>query len=282
MKENSFVAIDFEHLYPAHETACEVGAVRVVNGVITGRFYSTILPPSDYCKGRSNSDIIGLTYEMLKNSPTFIEVYSQLQAFIGNLPWIAHHAATELAILEKCSELYNLTDILGNGDFFDTYDKTGKSLIESCKEYGIPLIEHHNPLHDAEATAQLFLALQRIGTTNIVRGERKRGSDYSAYAAERAALDPNVYIPLADEEVENKNTPFFGKVKTVVTGRFTSFNRNELKAALKALGADINSDVSRKTQILVVGTTEVGPSKIKKAEEYGIRIMYESELKEYL
>ena len=56
----------------------------------------------------------------------------------------------------------------------------------------------------------------------------------------------------------------------------------QLKAALKALGADINSDVSRKTQILVVGATEVGPSKIKKAEEYGIRIMYESELKEYL
>lgn len=282
MKQNSFVAIDFEHLYPAHETVCEVGAVRVVNGLITGRFYSTILPPPDYCKGHSNSNIIGLTQEMLSNSPTFTEVYSLLRTFIGNLPWVAHHATTELTILEKCSDLYHITEMLGNGDFFDTYDKTGKSLVDSCKDYNIPLTEHHNPLCDAEATARLFLALQDSEIVTIIRRERNRRADYSAYAAERAALDPNVYIPLSDEEVENKNTPFFGGVKTVVTGKFISFNRNELKVLLKNLGADVNSDVSRKTQILVVGATEIGPSKIKKAEEYGIRIMYESELKEYL
>ena len=74
MKNTSFVAIDFEHLYPSHETACEVGAVKVIDGLIVGRFYSTIKPPQEKCTGRINSDIIGLTEEMLATSPTFKEV----------------------------------------------------------------------------------------------------------------------------------------------------------------------------------------------------------------
>ena len=69
--KNSFVAIDFEHLYPSHETACEVGAVRVVDGLVTGRFHSTICPPEEMCTGRDNSDIIGLTADMLTRSPRF-------------------------------------------------------------------------------------------------------------------------------------------------------------------------------------------------------------------
>ena len=31
MKHKGFISIDFEYLYPAHETACEVGADDLTN-----------------------------------------------------------------------------------------------------------------------------------------------------------------------------------------------------------------------------------------------------------
>lgn len=42
-----FIAIDFEHLTPNHETACSVGIVKVINKVIVQEFYSLIKPVPD-------------------------------------------------------------------------------------------------------------------------------------------------------------------------------------------------------------------------------------------
>ena len=39
---DKFVAIDFEHLTPNHETACSVGMVKVINKVIVQEFYSDL------------------------------------------------------------------------------------------------------------------------------------------------------------------------------------------------------------------------------------------------
>lgn len=281
MKHKGFVALDFEHLYPAHETACEVGAVRVVDGLITGRFYSTIRPHADYCKGRSNSDIIGLTDVHLATSPTFPEVFAQLRAFCGDFPLVAHHSATELAVLDKCCALYGITDMLGNGEVFDTYESSRRSLLECCREYGIPLLDHHNPLADAEATARLFLAM--TGTKEIMplRGERK------AHVAPhpdktRVAASEGLNLPRPCTEVERKDTPFFGGTKVVVSGTFSAFPlRADLERVLWRLGATVNNNVSSRTRILVAGSG-AGWDKLAKAQELGCRIMNEEELMRYI
>ncbi len=62
----------------------------------------------------------------------------------------------------------------------------------------------------------------------------------------------------------------------VVTGTLASMARSEAEAGLKALGASIGSSVTRKTTCLVVGE---GPgSKLRKAQEHGVKLMYEQEL----
>lgn len=281
MKHKGFVALDFEHLYPAHETACEVGAIRVVDGLITGRFYSTIRPSTEFCAGRSNSDIIGLTLDMLATAPEFTDVYAQLRAFCGVFPLVAHHSATETSVLSKCCELYGIRELLGNGDLYDTYDYTRKSLVESCAERNIPLLDHHNPLADAEATARLFLAM--TGTKEIMplRGERK------AHVAPhpdktRVAASEGLNRPRPCTEVERKDTPFFGGTKVVVSGTFSAFPiRADLERSLWQLGATVNNSVSSRTRILVAGPG-AGWEKLAKAKEYGCRIMNEEELMRYI
>ena len=80
----------------------------------------------------------------------------------------------------------------------------------------------------------------------------------------------------------NKDTPFFGGVKTVVTGTFTNFpDRAVLKEKLKALGADVDTSVTKRTKILVAGNG-CGPKKLEKAQEYGATVMTEEEVLVYL
>ena len=260
MRKTDFVAIDFEHLYSSHETACEVGAVRVVDGLVTGRFYSTIKPPLEMCSGRDNSDIIGLTKDMLIDSPEFPEVYRQLCLFVGKLPLVAHHASTDTCTLSG-----------------------GAGLSDCCMKYDIPLDEHHHPLQDAEATSKLYLALLGEEEKTVVRGERIKTSALNRYKEEKENFDSTILQPLDDDEVVNKDTPFFGRVKTVVSGQFEAYpDRNALKASLKGLGADIDGNISKNTKLFIVGKTGVGPSKMEKALKYGTRIIQEEELYQWV
>lgn len=75
--------------------------------------------------------------------------------------------------------------------------------------------------------------------------------------------------------VENKDTIFYNK-KVVVTGVFFKYPvRNFLANDLKKLGADINTSISKSTNIVCLGGNGVGPSKmetVKKLQASGIEI----------
>ena len=92
--------------------------------------------------------------------------------------------------------------------------------------------------------------------------------------------------PLADCDVDNKNTVFFHS-SLVITGTFDAYpDRNALAARLQKLGADINGSISGKTNVVVMGQG-AGPSKIKKIEDWiakghDIKIIRERELIEIL
>ena len=93
-------------------------------------------------------------------------------------------------------------------------------------------------------------------------------------------------IPLSDSEIENKETPFYRK-KVVFTGNLKSFPyREQIACIIKKYGADINSSISSKTDIVIVGSG-AGPAKMKKIEELQsngspIRVIYEPEFLEIM
>lgn len=77
--------------------------------------------------------------------------------------------------------------------------------------------------------------------------------------------------PRQQEEVES---PFAGKT-VVLTGTLESLSRKEAASRIEALGANVTGSVSKKTDMLIAGAK--AGSKLKKAQELGVRVVEEAE-----
>ena len=272
-KKQQFVAIDFEYLVQGrHDTPCQVGLVKVVNNVIVMRYATLIYVPESIEGELAYGN--GITREMVAEAPTFFEVVQILESFCKGCVLVAHNSSTEMSILKKACAYHDIDSPLATEHILDTCKMYGgKGLAECCAEHHIPL-NHHDALSDAEACARLYVML---GGEEVVEG-KVRTFGKSAYDTSKT----EVYKVIPDDEVVNKDTPFFGGVKTVVTGTFTNFpDRAVLKEKLKALGADVDTSVTKRTKILVAGSG-CGPKKLEKAQEYGATVMTEEEVLVYL
>ena len=78
------------------------------------------------------------------------------------------------------------------------------------------------------------------------------------------------------EEQEVTESLFKGKT-VVVTGSLEDYTRISIKEKFESLGAKVSGSVSKKTDYVLAG--EEAGSKLKKAEELGIKIISEKEFK---
>ena len=90
-------------------------------------------------------------------------------------------------------------------------------------------------------------------------------------------FDLGVTIIKPDETTQNSA---FTNKTVVLTGSLVNFTRPDLTKILLGMGANVTSSVSKKTDIVIVGT-DAG-SKLDKAKELSIRIIEEPELLELL
>ena len=101
MTTGRYVALDFETSGYAAHSACAVGLCRIEDGVVTDSFYSLIRPPSSRVLF---THVHGLTWPMLKDAPTFTELWPQLVAFMeGSHALLAHNAGFDRRVLHAGS-----------------------------------------------------------------------------------------------------------------------------------------------------------------------------------
>jgi DNA ligase (NAD+) len=79
--------------------------------------------------------------------------------------------------------------------------------------------------------------------------------------------------PLLSEQVEIES-PIAGK-NLVFTGKMTGMTRDEMKRLAREKGANVQSAVSKTTDLLIAG--EKAGSKLAKAEKLGVNVLSESE-----
>lgn len=272
----SFTALDFETFTPERSSACAVGLAKVKDGHIIHKFYSLIKPIPDG-RTKDNSAINGITSKMIANAPTFADLWPLIQGIVANDTIVSHNAEFDESVWIEQIRHYSLgyTD---DYTFRCTFKMTGLSLEECCLKHNIDMGIHHDALDDAVACAKVMLA-----EAGILQSSTFKGSLDLVFGQSKAKhYDKNTLRPLSPSEINDTSTPFF-LAKTVITGVFDAYpNRNELGMKLKSLGADINTSISKRTNIVVVGQG-AGPAKIKKIEDLkdagiDIRVIYEPEL----
>ncbi len=78
---------------------------------------------------------------------------------------------------------------------------------------------------------------------------------------------------------EKKDDRFAG-MTFVLTGALTEFTRDQATAIIESFGGKAASSVSKKTSVVVAG--EAAGSKLRKANELGVRVVSEAEFKEMI
>ena len=98
-------------------------------------------------------------------------------------------------------------------------------------------------------------------------------------------FDSNYFYDIAKKIYDNVNTKYIGKEKNinelfldktfVLTGTLTQLTRNEAKELIEELGGKNTSSVSKKTDVVIVGSSP--GSKYDEALKLGITIWNEDE-----
>ncbi len=151
---NSFTAIDFETAQGYRWSICQVGLVKVINGIIAEELNILVQPPNNYYWQRF-IEIHGITPAQTKHAPTFDKIWHKIAPYIDDQIVVAHNGMSfDFPVLSRTLEYYRIPEPAYEKRC--TYRIYKKGLATLCCDYDIEL-NHHDALSDARACAELYL-----------------------------------------------------------------------------------------------------------------------------
>ncbi|MGO1579806.1 MAG: PolC-type DNA polymerase III [Peptoniphilaceae bacterium] len=165
--QNQFVVFDIETtgFSPRTDKITEIGAVKISNGEIIDRFSQLINP--EKAIPQKVVELTGISNALVENEPKIDEVIKKFYEFSKDSVLVAHNATFDISFIRK--------EMLDNGlDFnypvLDTLPLARASvkgikrfnLGALSKKLGVSLTNAHRAVHDAEATAEVFLKILDI------------------------------------------------------------------------------------------------------------------------
>lgn len=201
------------------------------------------------------------------------------------------NALVDAGLVKDMADIYALTkaDILKLERFADV---SAQKLIDGIQSKKQPPLERfvyslgirHVGVQTAIDLVNRFEGLDNLAHATI--DELKRVEGVGEVVAESIAAwfadDDNLALLekfkiLGVEPVYQKKTGALAGKNFVVTGTLESMSRDEAAEKIRARGGTFQSSVGKDTDYLVAGG-KVGASKLKKAEQYGTKIINEQQL----
>lgn len=158
----------------------EIGAIRVENKEITGRFQTFIndgvIIPTNI------TQLTGITTDMLAGAPSLREVLTDFQKFCEGACLVAHNAKFDVGFIHHHSAKFGIefpnpyADTLMLSKYL-LHDLPNHKLDTLCEHFNVDLTNHHRAIDDATATAEVFLKMLgmlsdlRVSTVPVYRPE---------------------------------------------------------------------------------------------------------------
>lgn len=280
-----FVAIDVETANADMASICSIGAVKFENGKTAGEWYS-LVDPKDYFDG-INISIHGIDESMVRGAPTYAEAARTLHGMLQNTVAVTHTHFDRVATCQA-SRRWKISEPVCT--WLDSARVARRTWAECASSgYGLANVcgligyefRHHHALEDAKAAGHVLLAAMEITGLGLSEWlsrvnqpiDRARGSSGAAIRRDG-----------------NPDGSLYGEV-IVFTGTL-AIPRREAVDLAASIGCKVDSNVTQKTTLLVVGDTDVQrlaghekSSKHRKAEEligkgFPIRILRETDFRE--
>ncbi|MGO1243700.1 MAG: 3'-5' exonuclease [Sphingobacterium sp.] len=164
----TFTAIDFELATAAYTSVCAVGIVKVEDDVIIKQFHSLVRPPKNEYMWQTTR-VHGLKPKDTFSAPTFLELFPEIQGYLTGAKMVAHNEKFDREVLMKTMNLFGLDyKELNLPPIWECTSKIYRAkgfkktkLSICCNIMGIEL-NHHDPLSDAKASAQLFMNQDKV------------------------------------------------------------------------------------------------------------------------
>lgn len=216
----TFVVFDLETtgFSNKNDKITEIGAVKIENFKVVDRFSQLINPQKDI--SYKVQELTGITNDLIKDKPTIEEVLPKFIEFIGDSVMVAHNADFDMGFMQqKCREQ--------NIEFKNTSVDTltlARTLLPHmkrfrlnliAKELGVPLLNHHRAVDDAEATAHIFIKFlemiqkrggDKLSDINTILGNidyTKLTTNHITLIAKNQAGIKNLYKIVSDAHINH-------------------------------------------------------------------------------
>lgn len=287
----AYTFIDCETADP-QGTICAIAVIHQTSSGELKEYYSLVNPERSILP--ENTAIHHLTDDMVKNSPTFDQIWKEIRQYFVDSIIVAHSAASaDLFFLRSSARRYQID--LPEISYACTCNMARKILpkLENhkldtlCRYFSIPL-EHHNALSDTYGCYYLFQKLSGLAAGNI----KQFISPYDFKQKDAAYA----HRPRTSSSRPQLPSELFTKVGTldfsagfVVTGDFKEITREEAESIIKLRGGSVKSSVTKTVQYVIVGS--LGSErwirgsygqKIEKAKALGIPIISEENFLEVM
>ncbi|MFT4245276.1 MAG: exonuclease domain-containing protein [Micrococcaceae bacterium] len=265
----NFTAIDFETANGFKGSACSIGLVKVHDSEIVDEAHYLIKPPVGYDNFEDiNVKIHGIRPADVANAPTFGELFPEIGGFIGEDVIAAHYARFDSGVMRAALEANKTAspsfDFMCSVKLARTaYQLPSYSLPVAAEAAGAPLINHHDALEDARASALIVtdVAKRKNATdVNDLMAKTKLSLEFFPEVIPGARRVPMPRLgrswpiegmnPTPNPNADPRN-PLFGE-NIVFTGDLT-MNREQAKRKAADVGASTSNLVTQKTTMLVVG-----------------------------
>jgi DNA polymerase-3 subunit epsilon len=287
-----FVAIDFETANSNRESACAIGLVKVVGGVAVDSYYSLLRPPKpfDYFDAR-NVFVHGIREVDVKAERTLGQAWQEIEAFLGDLPLVAHNAGFDMSVLRK--QLGHEGVGFKERPFLCTLVLARRisglsinTLPYVAQRYGVALEDHHEAEADALAAAEILLQMQKehgelsgllesaqvkwgLLSEGSYRGSTRKRSNvtrFSVHYGEEDLLQMRAELGLGSFDEES---PLYGAIVSF-SGTLSALSRERARLAVQIEGGDWVDKPNKKTNFFVIG--EVDLSKLRPGEELSAKV----------
>lgn len=255
----NFIALDFETANSSRASICSIGLVKVVNGVIQEEIHTYIDPEDKFTA--FNTEIHGITEDMVRGAPTFEAYWPTFKAIIENETLIAHNASFDMSALRYALNTFD--EPYAEFTYGCSY-VFAKKVWPSLYNYRLSTVanylgisfRHHDALEDARAAALVTLAaLERSAVEslqdlsdmhNLQLGFQR--SDSHTPAGIKKNKKP---VKLPAPKVKQSH-PFFN-ARVVFTGKLQAMTRSKASQRIINCGGHCSNSVTKTTNFLIIG-----------------------------